>query len=153
GGVGIGGEVIVLLQIGRGALGTLVVPGLVAPGPMQRVAGFELLTRVEMEPALTALLFRAAIPGDAERLIASPGKGDQILLQRIYPEGVGDRMVVRRAIRTVGADHEFVAIAEKGRRDTEMLEPGAGEIAEHRRRRRGLHRQSMMRALPCSEFR
>jgi len=91
-------------------------------------------------------------PSDAECLIASPGEGDQILLQRIYPEGVGDRIVVQRAVRTVGADNEFLAIAEKGRRDAEMLELGAGEIAEHRRRRRGLHRQRMMRALPRSEF-
>ena len=96
--IGVAAEVIVLLQIGRVALGALVVPGLVAPGPMQRIAGLELLAGVELEPALAALVFRAAIPGDAERLIASPGKGDQILLQRIYPEGVGDPVIVQCAI-------------------------------------------------------
>jgi hypothetical protein len=60
---------------------------------------------------------------------------------------------VQRAIRTVGADDEFVAIAEKGRRDAEMLELGTSEIGEHRRRRRGLHRPRMMRAFPRIKFR
>jgi hypothetical protein len=73
-------------RVTGGALGTFVVPSLVPPGPMQRVVGLELLTRVEMEPALAALLFRAAIPGDAERLIASHGKGDQILRSGYTPK-------------------------------------------------------------------
>jgi hypothetical protein len=65
----------------------------------------------------------------------------------------GGLLRVQRAIRTVGADDEFVAIAEKGRRDAEMLELGASEIAEYRRRRRGLHRPRMMRAIPRIKFR
>src|SRR5215472_11305178 len=37
--VAIGGEIVVLSQIGRVAVSALVIPGLVASGPMQSVAG------------------------------------------------------------------------------------------------------------------
>jgi hypothetical protein len=60
-----------------------------------------------MEPALAALLFRVAIPGDAERLIAPPGKGDQVLLQRIDPEGVGDLVIAKSPIVVLRADQEL----------------------------------------------
>jgi hypothetical protein len=76
------------------AVGALVVPGLVAPGPVQGIAGFELLAGIEMKPALAALVFWSAVPGDAERLIAPARKRDQILLQWIDTEGVSDRIVV-----------------------------------------------------------
>ena len=107
--IGVRGEIVVLLQIGGVAIGTLVIPGLVAPGPVQRVVGLEVLAGIEMEPALAALLFRAAVPGNAERLIPPPGESDKVLLQRIDPEGVDDLVVVERAVGTLGIDHELVA--------------------------------------------
>ena len=137
--IGVGGEVEVLLQIGGVAIGALVIPGLVAPGPVQWVAGLELLARVELEPAPTALIFRAAVPGNAERLIAPPGKGDQVLLQRIDPEGVGDLVVVESAVGARGIDRELVARAREGGDRAEMLEPRIGEVAQHDGFRRPLH--------------
>jgi hypothetical protein len=118
----VGGEIVILLQIGRVAVGALVVPGLVAPGPVQSIAGLELLAGVKVEPPLAALLFRPAVPGDTERLQPSTRERDQILLQRIDAEGVGDRIVLQCAVRTVGADHVFVAVAEEGGFDPKMLE-------------------------------
>src|SRR6266853_6342294 len=79
--IGVGGEIVVLLQIGRMAIGALVIPGLVAAGPVQPIARRQFAVRIEVEPVLSALLFRATIPGDAERLITTPGKGNQVLLQ------------------------------------------------------------------------
>jgi hypothetical protein len=35
------------------------------------------------------------------------------MLQRIDPDGVGDRIVVQRAVRAVGPVHEFVAVTKK----------------------------------------
>ena len=151
--IGIGGEVVVLLQIGGMATGALVVPGLVAAGPVQWVTGLDLLSWVEVEPALAALLFRPAVPGDAERLQPLTGKSDQVLLQRIDAESVGDRIVVQCAIGAAGADHELVAIAEEDSRDPKMVERRVGEVTEHRCRRRGLHCQGMVRALPGIELR
>jgi hypothetical protein len=107
----IGGKVVVFLQISGVAVGALVVPGLVADGPVQWIAGLELLAGVELEPSLAALLFWPAVPGNAERLQPPAGKPDQILLQRIDAESVGDRIVVQCAVRAIGADHELFAIA------------------------------------------
>ena len=146
--VGIGGEVVVLLQIGRVAIGALVIPGLVAPGPVQRVAGFEFLIGVEMEPALAALVFRPAVPGDPERLQPSARHRDQVLLQRIDPERVGDWIFMQSAVGAVGADHELVAVAEEGGCDPEMLQLRASEITKHGCRGGGLHRQRVVRTLP-----
>jgi len=96
--IGVAAEVIVLLQIGLVAVGALVIPSLVAPSPVQRATRLELLIGVEMKPAFAAFFFRAAVPCDAERLITPSGKGNQVLLQRIYPEGVGDPVIVQCAI-------------------------------------------------------
>src|SRR5215472_11301474 len=123
------------------------------PGPVQRVAGFELLAGIELEPALTALLFRPAIPGDAKRLQPPAWKRDEVLLQRIDPEGVGDRIVVERNVRAIRADHEPVAIAKERGRDPEMLERGVGEVAEYRCRRGRLHCERVVRALPGIKLR
>src|SRR5271166_5651922 len=75
--IAIGGEVVVLLQIGGMAVGALVVPGLVAAGPVQWIAGFQLLAGIEVKPALAALVFWPAVPGNAERLQPPTGKRDQ----------------------------------------------------------------------------
>src|SRR5262249_1628144 len=81
-------RVVILDDPGRMALGAHEVPVLIQSRPMQHVVVLDLLVRVEMEPALAALLFRARVPGDRERLQAAVGKFDEILLQRIDPEGV-----------------------------------------------------------------
>jgi hypothetical protein len=77
-GIGIGGEIIVLLQIGGMAARALIVPGLVAPGPMEAVAGPQVLAGIKRKPALAALLLWPAVPRNAERLITIARKGDQI---------------------------------------------------------------------------
>ena len=75
------------------------------------------------------------------------------MLQRIDPERIGDRILAQRSVRTVGTDHEFVAVTKEAGRDPEMLELDAGEIAEHRRSVGGLHGQRLVRAFPGVEFR
>jgi len=58
GGVTVGLLVVVLAQVGRVAVGALVVPVLVDAGPVQRIAGLQLLIGIEVEPALPALVLR-----------------------------------------------------------------------------------------------
>jgi hypothetical protein len=106
----------------------------------------DVLVGVHVIPALAAGCGRAAVPGDAERLQPAVGKFDQVLLQRIDAEGVGDAIVVQRAVGAVGADEEVVAAAEEGRGDAGVAECRIGEVAEHRRRRRRLHGEIVMRA-------
>ena len=87
----LGAASIALLQVRRVALRAHEVPVLDRPGPVQRVVGRHALVRIEVEPALPAVRLRARVPGDAR----APGSGrrelDQVLLQRIDAEDVGDR--------------------------------------------------------------
>jgi len=54
---------------------------------------------LQVEPALSALCFRARIPGDRQCLVAAAGKRDQILLQGVDTEGVAD-LVVGQVLQT-----------------------------------------------------
>src|SRR5208283_4916864 len=75
------GEIVILAQIGGVAIGAHVVPGLVAPRPMQRIGARYLLAGIKMEPALALVLLALRIPGQNERLYSTVGKRNQILLQ------------------------------------------------------------------------
>ena len=57
-------RIVILFHAGRMALGAHEIPVLVQLGPMQEIVVLDLLVRVEMEPALAALLFRPAVPCD-----------------------------------------------------------------------------------------
>src|SRR5262245_52524582 len=102
-----------------------------------------------MEPALAALSLRAAVPSDTERLIAPSGKGDQVLLQRIDPEGVDDLVIAERPIVVLRADHELGPRARESGDHTELLEPSIGEVSQHRGCRRLLHGERVVRAPPA----
>ena len=73
-------RIIILAHAGRMALRAHKIPILVQLGPVQNIVVLDLLVRVEMEPAVTSLLFRPAVPGDRKRLNASIWKLDQVLL-------------------------------------------------------------------------
>ena len=83
GGEAVGRRVVILAHAGRVALGAHEVPVLIELGPMQHVVVTDLLVGIEVEPALAALVLRAAVPGDRQRLQPAVGKLDEILLQRI----------------------------------------------------------------------
>src|SRR5271166_6734870 len=76
------GKVVILAQIGGVAIGAHVVPGLVAPRPMQRIGTCYLLAGIEMEPALAVVLLVSRIPSQNESLHSTIRKRDKILLQR-----------------------------------------------------------------------
>ena len=63
------GGPIVLEQIGGVAFRAHVVPRLVAPRPVQRIAGPGALGRVQIEPALPALRLGTRVPGEVQRLV------------------------------------------------------------------------------------
>ena len=143
-------SVVVLAQVGRMAIGAHVVPVLIDTGPVASVTRRDLLTGIQKEPPLAAALARARVPGDSQRLQTSAGHRDEILLQRIYAERKFDFVVMQRAVRSVGAYHEARSISKEARRDAVVIEAGAIEVAQHRRRVRRLHRQLMVRAAPES---
>ncbi len=133
--------VVALLQVRRMALGAHVVPILLRPGPVQFVARRHPLVRVQVVPALPAGLSFARVPRDRERLQPAATEVDQVLLQRGHAEHVGDREVAQHAVGAVRAHDEAFAVAEERRRHVVVRERHLGEVAEHGRRARRLHRQ------------
>ena len=107
-------------------------------------AGGMCRARVEEEPALPR-----DVPGQRERLHPPAREADQVLLQRLPAEGVGDLVALRRAVRAVGLDEELrrrrggSGPASRRRRTTTP-----GEVAPHRRVGRLGHRQVVVRAGP-----
>src|SRR5262249_7423978 len=63
GGIAVLRGVVALTQVRRVALGTLVVPRLLPPGPVQRVWWPQRFAGIEVEPALAAGLLWAGVPG------------------------------------------------------------------------------------------
>jgi hypothetical protein len=105
-----------------------------------------------VEPALAALVRRARVPGDAERLQPPAREADQVLLQRRPAEGVGDGITRGLAVRAVGVDPEFVAVTVEARGDAVGGEFGVVEVAEDVLRRRLGHGQVVVGALPGGEL-
>ena len=82
---------------------------------MHRIAGRQFPIRVELEPALTTVFPLAAVPGDTQRLKPAAGEADQVLLQGIDPESVGNLIVVRFSVSAFRSHHEgFTRAAEAG---------------------------------------
>ena len=129
-------------------VGAHPVPVLIDPGPVQLVVVGDLLVGVEVKPALAALVLRPGVPSERQRLEAAAGEGDQVLLQRVDAEGVVDLVVVHGPIGTVRLDEEAVALAVEARGDAVLGERDVGEVAQHRGRRRDLHRLVVLRAVP-----
>src|SRR5262249_34148205 len=141
-------RVVILARAGRVALRTHEIPVLVQLGPMQDVIVLDLLGRIEMEPALSALLLRAGVPGDRERLQPSVREFDEILLQWIDPQGVFHLERGELGVRPVGLDEEFPALAEEAGMYAVIIKARAGEIAQHRCLGRVLHGEFVLRAVP-----
>src|SRR5262249_58499965 len=109
----------------------LIVPGLVEARPVERIARCQPLLRIEVEPALPTRVLRTAIPGDAQCLVASAGKRDEILLERCYTKGVGDFVVVELPVRPIRAHEELAITPEEHRRDIPVGEGHVIEVATY----------------------
>jgi len=98
---------------------------------MQDVVVLDFLVRIEVKPALAALLSRAAVPGNRERLQPAVRKFDEILLQRIDAEGVLHLERGEFAVRAVGLDKKFPVLAEEAGLHAVIIEASLVKIAEH----------------------
>src|SRR5262249_5286312 len=146
-------RVVILAHAGRVALRAHEIPVLVQLGPMQDVIVLDLLVRIEMEPALSALLLRAGVPGDRERLKPSVREFDQILLQRIDGEGVFRLERCELAVGAVGLDEIFPGLAKEAGLHPVMTETCIVEIAEYRCVGRMIHRLLVLGRAPELRFR
>ncbi len=143
----IGRQVVVLLQIGRVAVGTHVVPVLQRPRPMQHVGVRDRLVGIEVEPASTL-----GVPGQRQALHAAGGKRHEILLQRPNAERVADVERFAVAGRPIGRHAVLVAAAEQLRGDAEMSELLVVEIPPHGLRRGHRHRLFVIGTEPSTKL-
>src|SRR5262249_48310293 len=130
------------------ALGTHEIPVLIELGPVQHVVVLDFFVGIEMEPALAALVFRPAVPGDRKRLYAAVREFDQVLLEGIDAEGVFDLERRKLAVGPVGLNEELFVFLEETGLDAVMVEPGVIEIAEHGSVRGVLHGMLVLGLLP-----
>jgi hypothetical protein len=110
---------------------------------VQLIVEIDALVREQIEPA-----FALGVPGDGECLKSTAGQLEQVLLQRIEAEGVLYSEIGPLAIRAVGIDPVAAIALEKSGFGLAMRKADAGEVAQHIRRVRLLHRAIMMRAGP-----
>ena len=84
------------------ALSAHAVPVLGGIGPVQPVIGFYRSFRRYAVPFVVS-----RVPGDVQRLQAAAGEGNQVLLQGVPAEGVGDLEVAHLTTGAIGVDKEF----------------------------------------------
>jgi len=125
-------------------IGAHVVPGLIAPSPVQPVARRGLLVLVKMKPALSALVLWTAVPGRAKCLKSSAGHGDQVLLQWKNTKGIGNFIIVESTVRAIGAYLKLASGEGKGGRHPKMFKRRSVEITENRCLRCLPHRLRVM---------
>ena len=113
------------------ALGAHEIPVLVQLGPVQHVVVADVFVRIEMKPALAALILRPRVPGNRQRLDAPVREFDQVLLQGIDAERVLDLECCELAVRAVGLNEKLSILAEEARRHPVVVERRAGKIAQH----------------------
>ena len=139
---------VALAQVRRMAACAAVVPVEGGPGPVEDVAGPHVLVGVQVVPPLPAPGGGTGVPGDVERLVAAARKRDEVLLQGIHAEGVGDLVLAHRPIGTVGP-HEVLAVATvEARRHPVVCEERAVEGPAHALVVGHLHGQVVMRPGP-----
>ena len=144
----IGALVVALSDRRRMTVDAIGIPVVLTPRPVELVLRSGAVTRREREPALTALDGGAGVPGDGERLHASPGELHEVLLERIDAERPADLVIVQRAVFAVGVHEVAIAAAEERRRDGAAREARGVEPAEHRAFLGVLHGDSVLRRFP-----
>ena len=145
-GVAVRGEVVSLPEVRRVALGALEVPRLLPARPVKRVRRPERLVGIEVKPALTALGPGPRVPGQAQRLEPTARERDEVLLEGIDAEGIGDLELTGLAVRPVGANEELAVAAEERRGDAPVSDSRLVEAAEDRLIRGGLDRARVVGA-------
>ncbi len=108
----------------------------------------DLLGRVEVIPALATVFLAPRIPAEVQDLHASVREFDQVLLQGIDPEAIGDPVVLAGSVRALRVDVEMPVFLKETRRDAMVVERDIVEITQHGFRGRFLHGQLVVGAHP-----
>ena len=144
-------RVVVTLQPGGMAIGALVVPVLVNAGPVHGIAGPALPRFIQPEPALTAVGLAAGIPGNVESLKAAIANINQVLLQRVNPEGVADGPLAF-FVTLPGVNNELPVFLQELNGEVWIFITGTREVSRYRLRRGFSHGNRMLGAGPLCNF-
>ena len=112
---------------------------------MKDVVVADFLIRIQVIPALAALAGGAGIPSERQDLPATVRKVGEVLLQRLYAEGVANLEIFRITIRVSGSHDVTVTITVHTAGDPIVLNLGVIKVANDRFRGSCSHRQLVMR--------
>ena len=153
-------DIVVLLQIGRVAVGTHVIPALRDAGPMHGIVGTEPLRRVGRRTVDPFLLQRVPRnPQDLEsgnlglRHVGRPIELNHVLLQRSDAERVLDLEVRHLPVGSLGVNHEPLAVAIHAGREAIAGEFHIVEITQHGVVGGQVHSAIVIRSGPLFHFR
>ena len=113
----------------------------------------DFLIGIDVKPALAARVLRPAVPGKGQHLQTAIGEFDEVLLQRIDPEGIFHLEHAELAIEAIGFDKKLSVLAKEARMDAVIIETGIVEIAEHGLVGGVLHCGLVLRGIPQICFR
>ena len=146
------GRVEVLAYVSAVALDAAAVRVLNMARPEEGVLGIDIFVGLQMVPALPALHCRPAVPGYIQRLQVTLASIDQILLQRVVPEGIFDGVDSGLTILTHGCYLVSTIVFEQARVDAVKADADIVEITQHGGFVGGLHRLAMIRLLPIGVY-
>ena len=138
------GHVEVLAHIGAVTLDAAAVRILKMARPEEGMLGIDIFVGLQMVPALPALRGRPAVPGHIERLQVTLANIDQILLQRVVPEGIFDGVDTGLTILTHGCYPVSSIAFEQARVDPVKADGDIAEITQHVVFAGGLHRLAVI---------
>ena len=106
------------------------------------------LIGIKVKPALAPGGRRPGIPADGQRLKTTATQVDQVLLQRVDPEGIENPVFGQLTVRAIGGDEELIALLTKPR-----AHPRVVEVRVIKVRQNGIgagvgHGMGMLRRLP-----
>ena len=141
-------RIVIFTHIGGVALDAAAVRIGQVTRPKKSVLGVDLFAGLQVIPALSALLGGTTVPGDVQRLQMPFADIDQILLQRVVPEGVVDFKNAGSSILADRRHHEILTLAIKPGFDSMEFDRGIIEVTEYGILVRGQHGPIVIRQLP-----
>jgi hypothetical protein len=84
-----------------------IVPVKEPPCPVKDMIRGNVIIRMKVKPALSTLLPGVVVPTDVGHLYPPVRKLDHILLERVYTKNIGDLIIMKLTIASVGSDKKL----------------------------------------------
>jgi len=150
--VGIGGRVVLALQISRMTFGAHEIPRLKSCRPVKEVVGWHLLVWVEMEPSLATVCLGSRIPNHVQGLQTAVGKADQVLFEGRVAKNEGDGKIGQSAVWSICAHFVSAVVNAECGCDVEVCEDCIVKIGRYGFCAGHLHGQIVVGSSPLVSF-